>query len=61
MATARVGIALTVLFVAAFSAAAGDLETLVKWMSGSFSSEAQSLEDDAFFDIRLNPFCFDPG
>lgn len=30
-----------------------ELETLVGWMVGSFSSAAQAAEDPAFFDIRL--------
>jgi hypothetical protein len=34
-------------------AAGGDLALLVSWMSGSFSSEAQSKGDGDFFDIRL--------
>ena len=31
----------------------GDLETLVEWMTGSFSSEAQAAADPDYFDIRL--------
>jgi CpeT protein len=31
-----------------------DLLQLVDWMSGDFSSQAQSLRDSAFFDIRLH-------
>lgn len=31
-----------------------DLQTLVQWMTGDFSSRAQSLQDSAFFDIRLH-------
>ncbi len=34
-------------------AAAVDLDTLVSWMTGSFSSEAQAAADSAYFDIRL--------
>jgi hypothetical protein len=30
-----------------------DLETLASWMTGSFSSEEQSLADTSYFDIRL--------
>ena len=30
-----------------------DFATLVDWMTGSFSSQAQSLEDEEYFDIRL--------
>ena len=33
--------------------AEGDLETLVEWMSGSFSSAEQSVGDAAYYDIRL--------
>lgn len=32
------------------------LETLVSWMTGSFSSEAQAIEDTNYFDIRLNMY-----
>jgi hypothetical protein len=32
---------------------AEDLPTLVEWMTGSFSSEAQAKADEAYFDIRL--------
>ena len=32
---------------------ADDLETLASWMTGSFSSQAQSEADEDFFDIRL--------
>jgi reactive intermediate/imine deaminase len=42
-----------VLVAAVPTAAAGDLETLATWMSGSFSSQAQSQEDPAYYDIRL--------
>lgn len=31
-----------------------DLKTLIKWMTGHFSSQAQSLRDSAYFDIRLH-------
>ena len=31
-----------------------DLVRLLDWMQGSFSSQAQSLENKAYFDIRLN-------
>lgn len=31
-----------------------DLQTLVKWMTGDFSSMAQSKRDSAYFDIRLH-------
>ncbi|GAB4494447.1 MAG: chromophore lyase CpcT/CpeT [Saprospiraceae bacterium] len=31
-----------------------DLQTLVQWMSGDFSSKAQSLRDSDFYDIRLH-------
>lgn len=34
--------------------AGDDLSTLVEWMCGDFSSQAQSLRDTAFFDIRLH-------
>lgn len=34
--------------------AASDLATLQRWMTGAFSSEAQSAEDGDFFDIRLH-------
>ena len=30
-----------------------DLDTLVSWMTGRFSSREQSLQDSSFFDIRL--------
>ncbi len=33
--------------------AQSDLDLLVSWMSGSFSSKAQSEEDEDFYDIRL--------
>jgi hypothetical protein len=33
--------------------AAGSLETLVSWMSGSFSSQAQAEADSNYYDIRL--------
>jgi hypothetical protein len=32
---------------------ADDLERLVEWMSGSFSSQAQAEQDSAYYDIRL--------
>lgn len=32
----------------------GDLDTLRQWMVGSFSSQAQSLQDTSYFDIRLH-------
>lgn len=32
----------------------GDLSTLVAWMTGDFSSQAQSLRDSDFYDIRLH-------
>jgi hypothetical protein len=35
------------------AASAGELETLVDWLSGSFSSAAQAEADSAYFDIRL--------
>ena len=35
-------------------AAANDLQRLVAYMVGDFSSQAQSLQDSAFFDIRLH-------
>ncbi len=31
-----------------------DLKTLVKWMTGDFSSQAQSQRDSDYFDIRLH-------
>jgi CpeT/CpcT family (DUF1001) len=31
-----------------------ELKTLVKWMTGDFSSQAQSKRDSAYFDIRLH-------
>lgn len=34
-------------------AAQEDLQRLVTWMSGSFSSQAQSEQDSAYYDIRL--------
>lgn len=53
-------VALVAAFAAAYvagcarqSADAGDLETLVGWMTGSFSSRAQSVADTNYFDIRL--------
>jgi hypothetical protein len=30
-----------------------DLKALASWMTGSFSSEEQSLSDTSYFDIRL--------
>jgi hypothetical protein len=56
--------ALSLLFLAAIACDRGqelapepapdpDLETLVAWMTGSFSSEAQAEGDEAFHDIRL--------
>ena len=33
--------------------AGDDLETLVSWMSGSFSSQAQAEADSNYYDIRL--------
>jgi len=32
----------------------GDLDRLVSWMTGSFSSEARAQRDTSFFDIRLH-------
>ena len=46
----RQWIALALLFAA--PAAAGELETLASWMTGSFSSQAQAEESEAYFDIR---------
>lgn len=47
---------LALLFLLLFSvsvAQAEDLATLEEWLSGSFSSQAQSLGDTTYFDIRL--------
>jgi len=35
------------------SSQADDIDTLVQWMAGSFSSQAQALADTSYFDIRL--------
>ena len=47
-----VRVTLTLLLLAP-AAHAGDLATLVEWMTGSFSSEAQARADETYFDIRL--------
>ena len=38
-----------------------DLETLVGWMTGSFSSAAQAAETEGYFDIRLETVRIWPG
>ncbi len=44
-----------VLFAAHFNShsQSNDLQTLAKWMEGSYSSEKQSIKDTNYFDIRL--------
>ena len=42
-----------IIFIISCSPQNNDLEVLVNWMSGSFSSQEQSLTDTTYFDIRL--------
>ena len=52
----NISIVLLLVFVASVgSAETADLDLLVEWMTGSFSSRQQSLEDEAYFDIRPCP------
>lgn len=44
---------LGLIFLTPFAFAGGDLDELATWMQGSFSSEEQSVEDQEYFDIRL--------
>lgn len=50
-----------VLVLAAAPSAARDLTTLVDWMTGSFTSEAQAAADSNYYDIRLEMVRIWPG
>ena len=42
-----------ILLALAVPASADELDTLVEWMTGSFSSQAQAQADERYYDIRL--------